>query len=330
MPRPEGTEQGGSDEERSRMADDAAREKMIPYKIVLVDDSPFIRKITKDCLADERHVIIEAEDGARAREIIRLVRPDLIILDVGLPDVSGLDLCAEIRADSSFRFTPIIILTSNYKLEQIVEGYRRGADDYISKDPFNAEEFELRVKARVQRTSSLRDEAILDPLTGCYSRRVLFERLEDEFYRFRRYEQVFSLMICDLDDFKQVNDQFGHIAGDMVLKEFASFLGLSFRISEVVARYGGEEFAVLMPATDYDGARKAAIRSRKLWNAQNLVIPQYKGNLKVTFCGGLTAVKKDDDANMIMERADQNLYAAKRGGKNAIFSDTGRLTEDES
>ena len=72
------------------------------------------------------------------------------------------------------------------------------------------------------------------------------------------------------------------------------------------------------------------MRSRKLWNAQNLVIPQYKGNLKVTFCGGLTAVKKDDDANMIMERADQNLYAAKRGGKNAIFSDTGRLTEDES
>src|SRR5208337_3043245 len=127
---------------------------------------------------------------------------------------------------------------------------------------------------------SLREEATLDALTGCSSRRILFERLEDEFYRYRRYDQVFTLMICDLDDFKQINDQFGHIAGDMVLKEFASFLKASFRISEVVARYGGEEFAVLMPATDFVGARKAALRWMYLWNAKNLVVPQYSGVLK--------------------------------------------------
>ncbi len=310
------------------MPDDISGEKLIPYKIVLVDDSPFIRNITKDCLADERHVIIEAENGAEAREIIRLVRPDLIVLDVELPDVNGIDLCAEIRADSSFRFTPIIILTSNYKLEQIVDGYQRGADDYITKDPFNPKEFELRVKSRVQRASTLREEATLDALTGCSSRRVLFERLEDEFYRYRRYEQLFSLMICDLDDFKQINDKFGHISGDMVLKEFASFLKASFRTSEIVARYGGEEFVVLMPATDFVGARKAAMRWRQCWNSKNLVIPQYSGELKVTFCGGLTMVKNDDNDITIIDRADQYLYEAKRSGKNAIFSDNGRLTED--
>jgi diguanylate cyclase (GGDEF)-like protein len=310
------------------MADDIQGERLIPFKIVLVDDSPFIRKITKDCLADEKHVIIEAEDGAGAREIIRLVRPDLIILDVELPDINGLDLCAEIRADSSFRFTPIIILTSNYGLEQIVDGYQRGADDYITKDPFSPKEFELRVKARVQRTSTLREEATLDALTGCSSRRVLFERLEDEFYRYSRYEQIFSLMICDLDDFKQINDKFGHISGDMVLKEFASFLKSSFRISEVVARYGGEEFAVLMPATDIAGARKAALRWKQLWNSKNLVLPQYSGELKVPFCGGLTVVQKDDNDVTIVDRADRYLYEAKRSGKNAIFSDTGRITGD--
>jgi diguanylate cyclase (GGDEF)-like protein len=311
------------------MSDDVSGERLIPYKIVLVDDSPFIRKITKDCLADEKHVIIEAENGAEAREIIRLVRPDLIILDVELPDVNGLDLCAEIRADSSFRFTPIIILTSNYGLEQIVDGYQRGADDYITKDPFNPKEFELRVKARVQRASTLREEATLDALTGCSSRRVLFERLEDELYRYRRYEQIFSLMICDLDDFKQINDKFGHISGDMVLKEFASFLKSSFRISEVVARYGGEEFAVLMPATDIVGARKATLRWRQFWNAKNLVLPQYSGELKVTFCGGLTVVKNDDNDITIVDRADRYLYEAKRSGKNAIISDTGNLTGDD-
>jgi diguanylate cyclase (GGDEF)-like protein len=310
------------------MTDETAGKTLIPYKIVLVDDSLFIRKVTKDCLADERHVVIEAENGAQARELIKLVRPDLIVLDVELPDVNGIDLCAEIRADSSFRFTPVIILTSNYELEQIVEGYRRGADDYISKDPFNAKEFELRVKARVQRASMLREEATVDALTGCSSRRVLFERLDDELYRFRRYDQSFSLMICDLDDFKKINDKFGHIAGDIVLKEFAFFLKSSFRISEVVARYGGEEFAVLMPATDFPGAGKAALRWKQLWNAKNLVIPQYNGELRVTFCGGLTRVVSDDDNNSIMERADRNLYAAKRSGKDAIFSDTGRLTTD--
>jgi diguanylate cyclase (GGDEF)-like protein len=307
------------------MAEDIKGDKLIPYKIVLVDDSPFIRKITKDCLADERHVIIEAENGTEAREIIRLVRPDLIILDVELPDVNGIDLCAELRADSSFRFIPIIILTSNYKLEQIVDGYQRGADDYITKDPFNPKEFELRVKARVQRASTLREEATLDALTGCSSRRVLFERLEDEFYRYRRYEQIFSLMICDLDDFKRINDKFGHISGDMVLKEFASFLKSSFRTSEVVARYGGEEFVILMPATDFAGARKAALRWRQCWNGKNLVIPQYSGELKVTFCGGLTMVKNDDNDITIIDRADQYLYEAKRSGKNAIFSDNGRI-----
>jgi diguanylate cyclase (GGDEF)-like protein len=310
------------------MADDIQGERLIPYKIVLVDDSPFIRKITKDCLADEKHVIIEAENGESAREIIRLVRPDLIVLDVELPDVNGLDLCAEIRADSSFRFTPIIILTSNYRLEQIVDGYQRGADDYITKDPFNPKEFELRVKARVQRASTLREEATLDTLTGCSSRRVLFERLEDEFYRYRRYGQIFSLMICDLDDFKQINDKFGHICGDMVLREFASFLKSSFRTSEIVARYGGEEFAVLMPATDIVGARKAALRWVQMWNAKNLVFPQYGGELKITFCGGLTVVKSDDSDIAIVDRADQYLYEAKRSGKNAIYSDAGRVTED--
>jgi two-component system cell cycle response regulator len=301
------------------MPDDVFGEVIIPYKIVLVDDSLFIRQITKDCLSDERHVVIEAENGAKAREIIKLVRPDLIILDLELPDVNGLDLCAEIRADARFRFTPIIILTSNYTLKQIVEGYRCGADDYITKNPFNAEEFELRVKARVQRTSTMRDEAILDALTGCYTRKVLYERLEDELYRYRRYDLKFSLIICDLDDFKQVNDNYGHIVGDMALKEFASFLKATHRRSEVVIRYGGEEFMVLMPATDTDAAKQAAYRSRNLWNDKTLAIPRSSKEIKLSFSAGLTTVKKTDTVHTVIERADQNLYIAKRSGKNAIF-----------
>ncbi|MEW5762328.1 MAG: diguanylate cyclase [Bacillota bacterium] len=288
------------------------------YQVLVVDDSAVVRAMVRKSLEAHGMAVIEAENAARAREILAAQQPDLIILDVVLPDASGLDLCREFRADARFRWIPVIILTAQGEAEARVTGYRYGADDYIIK-PFDPEELALRTRARVQRTHRLRDEAILDPLTGSYTRKFLFERLEEEIDRHRRYGQIFSLLMCDLDDFKQVNDRLGHLAGDFVLREFAAFLRWNFRGSDIVARYGGEEFVVLLPGTPLAKAVTVAGRARDAWLERVLIEPRGEHEIRITFSAGLAEAGRHGNTSAdLLASADRALYAAKAQGKNRI------------
>lgn len=287
--------------------------------VLVVDDSPTVRTVVKRHLVNQNLQVLEAESGARARQVLQAIQPDLIILDLVLPDISGLDLCRELRNDARLWWVPIMIITVKSEVEERILGYDCGADDYITK-PFDSEELALRARARVERVRKLRDEALLDGLTGCYTRRFFIEKLEEEIQRYHRYRQIFSLMLCDLDDFKQVNDKWGHLTGDFVLREFTAFLRWSFRRSDIVGRYGGEEFAVLMPGIPIAAAAGAASRARRAWVEHILIEPRSECRINITFSAGLAEVGRHGvTAHDLLASADRALYAAKAAGKNRIF-----------
>jgi len=264
--------------------------------------------------------VVEAESGARAREILQALQPDLVVLNMVLPDGEGLELCRNIRASERLKWVPVIILTAIGDLDHMKEGYDCGADDYIVK-PFRPEEFVLRVRSRIRRAKALRYESLLDGLTGCHTRGYFLARLEEEIFRGRREGMVFSVLLVDLDGFKQVNDTYGHLVGDHVLREFAAVLRANFRRNDVVARYGGEEFGVLMPGTGLAAATAAAERAREAWLAHPLVVPGSGERLRVTFSGGVVeAGREAAGVDEILAAADRALYAAKAAGKNRIFA----------
>ncbi|MGC7846849.1 diguanylate cyclase [Desulforudis sp. 1088] len=290
------------------------------YKILVVDDSPVVRDVIKKHCTPEGIEVVEAGSGASARRTLKLMQPDLVVLNMVLPDANGLDLCREIRTEERLKWVPVIILTALGDLKYLREGYDCGADDYIVK-PFQPEEFVLRVKSRIRRAKALCYESFHDALTGCHTRGYLLARVEEEIFRSRREGTPFSLLLADLDDFKRVNDTHGHLVGDHVLREFGAVLWASFRRTDVVARYGGEEFAVLMPKTDLTAALAVAERAREAWLAHPLTVPGGGERLRVTFSGGVVEGGRETaGVNEILAAADRALYAAKAAGKDCIVA----------
>ncbi|ACA58931.1 diguanylate cyclase [Candidatus Desulforudis audaxviator] len=290
------------------------------YKILMVEDSPVVRGVIKKHCSPEGIEVVEAGSGASARETLRAMQPDLVVLNMVLPDANGLDLCREIRTEERLKWVPVIILTALGDLRYLREGYDCGADDYIVK-PFQPEEFVLRVKSRIRRARAMSYETFHDALTGCHTRGYFVARVEEEIFRSRREGTLFSLLLADLDDFKQVNDTHGHLVGDHVLREFGAVLWASFRQTDVVARYGGEEFAVLMPKTDLAAALAAAERAREAWLAHPLTVPGDGARLRVTFSGGVVEGGRETaGVNEILAAADRALYAAKAAGEDRIVA----------
>lgn len=290
------------------------------YKILVVEDSPVVRGVIKKLCRSEGIAVVEAESGAKAREILQAIQPDLVVLNMVLPDGDGLELCREIRTNERLKWVPVVFLTAIGDLEHMREGYDCGADDYIVK-PFRPEEFVLRVRTRIRRAKALRYESLHDALTGCYTRGYFLARLDEEVFRSRRQETVFSVFLADLDWFKQVNDTYGHLVGDHVLREFGAVLRANFRRNDVVARYGGEEFAVLMPGTDLAAALAAAERVREAWLAYPLAVPGSGERLRVTFSGGVVeGGTRAAGTAEILAAADRALYAAKAAGKDRIVA----------
>ncbi|MGQ9756538.1 MAG: diguanylate cyclase, partial [Desulfotomaculales bacterium] len=290
------------------------------YKILVIEGSAVVRNFIKKLCRSEGIAVVEAESSAKAREILQAIQPDLVVLNMVLPDGDGLELCREIRSSERLKWVPVVFLTAIGDLERMRDGYDCGADDYIVK-PFQPEEFVLRVRTRIRRAKALHDDSLHDALTGCYTRGYFLARLEEEIFRSRRQGTVFSVLLADLDWFKQVNDTYGHLVGDHVLREFGAVLRANFRENDVVARYGGEEFAVLMPGTNLAEALAAAERARKAWLAHPLAVPGSGERLRVTFSGGVVeGGPRAAGTAEILAAVDRALYAAKAEGKDRIVA----------
>jgi diguanylate cyclase (GGDEF)-like protein len=295
-------------------------------RILVAEDEPVSRHRLHATLMAWGYDVISVADGAQALDV--LAGPDappLVILDWTMPDVDGLQVCRAIRdaQGPADQYVYAILLTANDRQEDVLEGFAAGADDYIIK-PFNANELRARVRSgqriiELQRQliaarEELRDKAMHDPLTGLLNRGAFFEMFEQEVSRALRQPSPLTLVIADLDHFKQINDRFGHPAGDEVLREAARRLRASVRLSDVVGRYGGEEFVALCVGCPLEGGVKVAERFRQAVNAAP--IQTAAGMIEVTTSVGVAEVADFEAAAQVFTDADDALYRAKFGGRN--------------
>lgn len=290
----------------------------------MVDDAIEITQLLGQLLQSEGYQVRTASTGTAALEALAQEPFDLVLLDLRLPDISGLDICRRLHQQPGYEKVPVLFLTASRTEQDIVAAFDSGAADYIRK-PFNLAELLARVShhlelrlTRISLEAAIAELTILaetDPLTGLANRRHALEQVEREFLRFQRTRSRFSILTLDLDHFKRVNDRFGHAAGDALLKRVAQQLQLQLRQIDELGRMGGEEFLVLLPETDGERALEVAERLREAiatspldWHGQEL---------SVTISIGVSAVHdRDGSIDTVLQRSDHALYAAKNSGRN--------------
>lgn len=287
-------------------------------KVLIIDDSPDALAVAKVRLAKENLEIVCADCGRAGLEAARREKPDLILLDVDMPDMSGFEVCRTLKADPELCIIPILFLSAATEPEDKVHGLDLGAVDYVGK-PFDAFELRARVRAAL-RTKHLQDllmeHAHIDPLTGLPNRRALMERLHHEWARIERHGGQLSFIMADLDNFKQVNDRHGHHIGDKMLQETARIIAKECRETDLPARYGGEEFAIVAPNESAAGATRLAERCRHEI-ARNCLVIRHEA-LAVTASFGVADARDADSIETLMHRADEALYQAKQNGRNRV------------
>ncbi len=307
---------------------------MVKAKVLVVEDDSVQASATKEVLTKVGYEVLWAEDGINAIKIIKTERPDLILLDVMLPGMDGYEICRWLKIEETTKGIPIIMLTAKKDLSDKISGLHIGADDYLPK-PYNELELNARIYALL-RTKALQDEliqknrqleellqrvnymAITDSLTSLYNRRYFHDVLSGEFERSRRYSTPFSLVMLDIDDFKRINDDFGHSVGDSVLREVAKILAGSIREIDTASRYGGEEFMVILPSTKKDHAMIVAERMR-----MRIAQHSFSGlNRNITMSIGIAGLpdEKAESGEKLIRCADLALYRAKEFGKNRIVA----------
>lgn len=310
-------------------------ESFIPedFFILIVDDITNNLKLVGKILDDVGYNTTFATSGFQALNRLKYNKIDLILLDLMMPEMDGLEVCQVIKNDPELQEIPIIFLTASYEEEKLIQAFELGAVDYITK-PFIKNELLARVKTHLtlkQTTDNLKKVLLklqqlsqLDPLTQILNRRSFFEYIENQFNRAILDQSLFSLLILDLDHFKQINDNYGHLTGDKILINFTLAIQNYLRSSDYFGRYGGEEFVILLPETDQADALKIAQEICDL--IAHLSIPTEKGNLHITVSIGVAVFRPQDTRiEDIFDRADQCLYQAKALGRNTCYAQQSQL-----
>lgn len=295
-------------------------------RILVVDDNLDNAEIIVTRLRYRGYDVTDAGTGAQALKQIRAEPPDLVLLDLMLPDMDGYEVAGRIRADSNLPFIPIIVVTARDMTEDQTRWFEAGADDYLTK-PVNFQELEARVRSLI-RIKRLQDELEIknreleqlstrDGLTGLFNHRHIHELLREEFERSSRTGAPITVAMFDLDHFKSVNDSWGHVAGDQVLRDLADILRLNAREIDRLARYGGEEFMTILPSTDPDGGAIFVERVRQAVEDHDFVVAD-DVHIHLTLSAGTASTPHLEirDAIALVRCADEALYAAKRAGRN--------------
>jgi two-component system, cell cycle response regulator len=297
-----------------------------PSLVLVADDDGVTRAIVSSWLKRAGYAVIAASDGEQALQLARDQHPDLLLVDVTMPGRDGYDVCRAIQAESTTP-PPVIFLTAHTNTDARVAGLDAGAVDYIVK-PFANEELVARVRAALRTKAThdgLAERAARDGLTGVFNRRELDARTTQGVALAHRHSRPYSCLLLDIDHFKQVNDTYGHAAGDTVLREAAQRICNASRVSDVVGRYGGEEFVVLLPETTGVAAVVAADKMRALLSATPVVagttsIP-IRASIGVAAWGEAMRAPSD-----LYAAADEALYRAKELGRDRTELHTPRAS----
>lgn len=295
-------------------------------KILVVDDDPASTKIVSKALEYEGYQVKSAENGQKAIETMSSWQPHLVLLDVSMPGLNGLETLAGLRKRDEYVST--IFVSGRSNTEDVIRGLDAGADDYICK-PFESLEMLARVRTQL-RIKDLNDElkrandklkelVDIDDLTGLFNMRSLYKRLDFELDRARRYKRSVCVLMMDMDFFKNVNDSNDHLFGSYVLSQVGKIVHSNIRKVDFAARYGGDEFLIVLTETDAAGARSFAERLRKIIEQTTFKNDSYSICLTASLGISITGPSNTNvDAKTLVRYADRALYAAKDKGRNRV------------
>lgn len=286
-----------------------------PFRILIVDDDLTLSRVYELVLREKGWVTCVVNDPFKILEPLAEFNPDLVLMDLYMPGVSGPEMAAVIRQYEKFVSIPIVFLSMEEDLAKQLSAVSRGADDFLSK-AMRPDLLVAALESRVQRYRVLRGHLTRDGLTGLLNHSNLKLRLENEVLRCRRQSARLAFAMIDLDLFKRVNDTHGHLVGDKVLRSLAKLLKQRLRASDIVGRYGGEEFAVvLLDTVDADNAAKLMDTIREAFSE---VVHSNDEDFRVTLSCGLATFPEFPDATSLTDAADKALYEAKRSGRNRV------------
>lgn len=297
-------------------------------KVLVADDELVSRRLIEASLKRWQYEVLVANDGIEALEILQQPNaPTLAVLDWLMPRMDGLEVCRQIRARHAEPYTYIVLLTGKQQRTDVVEGLDAGADDYVIK-PFEPDELRVRLRTGkrilylqeqlIAAREALREQATRDSLTGLYNRAAILEILDTELMRQQRHGGSLGLVLIDLDRFKQINDAYGHLVGDAVLREAAKAMQSISRPYDAIGRLGGEEFVIVLPGCNQINAVSHA--ERMLTAIATTSIPSRSGQVAVTASAGVAVAAPTDkiDALKLLRAADVALYRAKDNNRNCV------------
>jgi diguanylate cyclase (GGDEF)-like protein len=299
--------------------------------VLIVDDDDLVLARLRDLLSTAGYVVHTASNGPAALEMLRTSSASVVVTDLNMPGMDGFELCRRIRMRVWPGYVYVVLLTARDQEKDILAGLDAGADDYVSKRSSAAQFIaRLRTAKRVLTLEySLKDAlakkgilAMTDPLTSIFNRRYFMRHFGRELKRAQRFGGEVSLLLLDIDHFKKVNDTYGHVAGDIVLKDLTRQIGNCLqRATDWRARLGGEEFAVVLEGTTLTDARACAEKVRRA--IAKTAIETSVGSIRVTVSIGVSGLESFPDrrsasVEAVLHHADTNLYASKAGGRNRV------------
>lgn len=294
-------------------------EENTPLRVLIVDDDPDFGQRCAQSLEAAGMYARAITDPRETLNQLQAFQPDLIILDMYMPICSGKELASVIRQQDRYVGMPIVFLSAETNRSQQQSALSLGADDFLAK-PITPEDLVAAISARAGRARSIQRFLLRDSLTGLLNHQAVEEELAREFARAERLQQPLAIAIIDIDHFKRVNDSYGHVIGDQVLRSFARLLHQRLRKSDLIGRHGGEEFLIALPNTSVIEARTLIDSIRESFSALRHYGPA--GMFNVTFSAGIAGYPQHRSQIGAMQAADAALYQAKRAGRNRVVVDT--------
>lgn len=300
----------------------------------MADDDRLTRELLANLLREHGCEVDTVEDGQQAIERVGRGGIDLVLLDIMMPRLSGLEACRILKSLTADSFLPVVLVTVKTDSQSRVEGLRIGADDYVSK-PFDQTELVARIQSmlRIKRLHDhvleskkrLEQLAVHDDLTGVYNYRYLSTRFAEEFKRAERYHDPVACALVDIDGLQLVNERGGQAAGDAVIRSVADVIRKSVRDSDVVARFGGDEFLIVMPSTHFAGS--ISVAERVFREAETLPVPVGVRRPTVSIGVALFPSKDIRTKDALLRAADSALFQAKRegGARICVFQQQGYI-----
>lgn len=295
-------------------------------KLLIVDDDPDSLEIISEALRWEGYQISTAENGPDALSSLQTHSPDLVILDVNMPGMNGIETLKDLRQRENY--VSVMFISGNSSTEAVIDGLDAGADDYIAK-PFDPLELLARVRTQLRikdlndqlraANEKLKELVDIDDLTGLYNMRSVYQRLEYELERGRRFGRQVCVVMMDMDFFKSVNDGHDHLFGSFVLSEVGRIIKKNIRNIDIGARYGGDEFLLVLTEVNKEGALVFCERLRK--SISTYLFKSGEDEIHLTASIGFAITSREDkstDARSLVRSADNALYEAKRAGRNCV------------